>query len=289
MELSELSRKVRKIEIKARRLSNDIFSGEYHSAFKGRGMSFAEVREYVLGDDIRLIDWNVTARFNHPYVKVYEEERELTLMLVVDLSGSGSFGTVNQIKRDMFAEIAGVLAFAAINNKDKVGLIMFTDRVEKYIPPKKGKQHILRIIRDLLSFSPKSNKTNISSALSFLTNTLKKKSIVVLLSDFMDKDYEQSLKVVNRKHDLIAVKIYDRREEVLSDMGLLKIMDLETKQITVVDTSDEQVRYLYNKWWTENHNYHKTLLNKYGIDNIMLKTDEDYVVPLINLFKKRGS
>jgi len=245
METSELLKKVRKIEIKTRGLSNQLFSGEYHSAFKGRGMTFSEVREYQPGDDIRSIDWNVTARFNNTYVKVFEEEREMTVMLLVDVSASGEFGTQKQLKQDLITELCAVLAFSAIQNNDKIGVIFFSDKIEKFIPPKKGKSHILRIIRDLIEFEPAHKKTDIKLALKYLTNVIKKRSIAFLISDFMDSGFIDALKIANKKHDLVALRIYDKREQELPNVGLIKVKDAETGNIQWVDTSDKNVRLHY--------------------------------------------
>ena len=245
METTELLKKVRKIEIKTRGISQELFSGEYHSAFKGRGMSFSEVREYQMGDEIRTIDWNVTARFNHPYVKVFEEEREFTVMLLVDVSGSENFGTRKQLKQDMITELCAVLAFSDIQNNDKIGVIFFTDKIEKFIPPKKGKSHILRIIRELIEFKPKSTKTNITQALRYFTNVIKKKSIAFVISDFMDVGFTDALKIASRKHDLVALRIYDKREKELPNMGLIKVQDPETGKMIWLDTSSKKIRNKY--------------------------------------------
>ncbi len=287
METSELLKKVRKIEIKTRGLSRNIFSGEYHSAFKGSGMAFSEVREYIPGDDIRLIDWNVTARFNHPYIKVFEEERELTFILIVDISGSREFGTQQQIKRNLITEISAVLAFSAIHNNDKVGVILFSDKIEKFIPPKKGTSHILRIIRELIAFEPKSTGTNISEGLGYFTNVIKKRSTAFLISDFIDDGYEKALKIASKKHDLVALKIYDKREIELPPIGLLKLKDSETGKTIWIDTSDKNTNDNYKSWWNKHYNHTKDILRKTGIDFVAIRTDESYVQPLINLFKKR--
>jgi len=289
METTELLKKVRKIEIKTRGISNQIFSGEYHSAFKGRGMAFSEVREYQHGDDIRAIDWNVTARLNHPYIKVFEEERELTVMLLVDVSGSESFGTQKQLKKDMVTEICAVLAFSAIKNNDKIGVIFFSDKIEKFIPPKKGKSHILRIIRDLIELKPESNKTNIEQALRFFTNVVRKRSIAFLISDFMTDGYKDSLKIANKKHDLVALRIYDKREHVLPNIGLVKLRDAETGQQSWVDTSSLDVRQHYSMEATKRETYLKDLFNKCGVDTTTIGTHESYIQPLMTLFKKRNS
>ncbi|MBI2269257.1 MAG: DUF58 domain-containing protein [Bacteroidetes bacterium] len=289
METTELLKKVRKIEIKTRGISNQIFSGEYHSAFKGRGMAFSEVREYQPGDDIRAIDWNVTARFNHPFIKVFEEERELTVMLLVDVSGSENFGTQKQFKKDMITEICAVLAFSAIKNNDKIGVIFFSDKIEKYIPPKKGKSHILRIIRDLIEFKPESNKTNIEQALRFFTNVVKKKSIAFLISDFMADGYKDALKITNKKHDLIALRIYDKREFELPNIGLVKLKDSETGQLSWVNTSSYEVRSHYSTNAKKRESYLKDMFNKCGVDTATIGTHQSYIQPLMNLFKQRES
>ena len=287
METSDLLKKVRKIEIKTRGLTNHIFAGEYHSAFKGRGMAFSEVREYQYGDDIRNIDWNVTARFNHPFIKVFDEERELTVMLVVDVSGSRDFGTSERLKKTLIAELSAVIAFSAIQNNDKIGAILFTDHVEKFIPPKKGRQHILRLIRELIEFEPQSKTTGVGEGLRFLTNAIKKRSIAFVISDFISPDFEESLKIVNRKHDVVCLRIYDRREMALPSMGLIKVKDAETGTFTWIDTSSRVVREKYTLWWEERQSALGDLFAKSGIDNVLIRTDEDYVKPLINLFKQR--
>jgi uncharacterized protein (DUF58 family) len=289
METSDILKKVRKIEIKTRGLSHQIFSGHYHSAFKGKGMTFSEVREYQYGDDIRNIDWNVTARFNHPYVKIFDEERELTVMLVIDVSGSNEFGTRQQLKEDLMTEIAAVLAFSAIQNNDKVGVLFFSDRVEKFIPPKKGKSHILRIIRELIDFHPQSQKTNISEGLRFLTNAIKKKSIAFVISDFMDQGFEQSLRIARRKHDIVAVRVYDQRETEIPAMGLLKVFDKETGKSLWVDTNDPGLRSNFTRHWDQHNAMLNTLFKRLGVDMASITTGEDYVRPLMNLFKIRES
>jgi len=288
METTELLKKVRAIEIKTRGLSNQIFSGEYHSAFKGRGMAFSEVREYIPGDDIRAIDWNVTARFNHPYVKVFEEERELTVMLLVDVSGSGEFGTAKQFKKDMVTEICAVLAFSAIQNHDKIGVIFFSDQIEKFIPPKKGKSHILRIIRELIEFEPKHRKTNISEAVRYFSNVIKKRSTAFILSDFIDENFQDALKVANKKHDMVALQIYDKREAELPKVGLIHFKDAETDETLMIDTSNRNTRENYEKWWESKQEYIDNTFSRCGIDSTMIRTDQDYVPPLMKLFKKRG-
>ncbi len=287
METSDLLKKVRKIEIKSRGLSNHIFSGQYHSVFKGRGMAFSEVREYQYGDDIRNIDWNVTARFNHPYVKIFDEERELTVMLLIDVSGSNHFGTVKTLKEELITEIAAVLAFSAIQNNDKVGVIFFSKNVEKFIPPKKGISHILRIIRELIDFRPENRETNIAEALRYFTNVIKKRCTAFILSDFLNKGFEDALKIANKKHDLIAVNIYDPREEEMPDVGLVRIKNAETDQQMWVDTSSRKVRLGYKNWHERHNKYLSDIFIKSGLDVVRIRTDQDYVKPLINLFKKR--
>ena len=288
MEATELLKKVRKIEIKTRGLSQELFSGEYHTAFKGRGMSFSEVREYQAGDEIRAIDWNVTARFNHPYVKVFEEERELTVMLLVDVSGSENFGTRKQFKDDMITELCAVLAFSAIQNNDKIGVIFFSDIIEKFIPPKKGKSHILHIIRELIRFEPKSTKTNITHALRYFTSVIKKKSIAFLISDFMDAGFYDAMKIAAKKHDLVALRIYDKREKELPDMGLVKFKEAETGKITWLDTSSKNVRNHYYAAAREREQMIKDVFLRSGVDNASISTDESYIGPLTNLFKSRA-
>lgn len=325
METSELLKKVRKIEIKTRGLSNRIFSGEYHSAFKGRGMSFSEVREYTYGDDVKAIDWNVTARFNTPYIKIFEEERELTVMLLVDVSRSSYFGTVNQMKSQMMTEICAVLAFSAINNNDKVGVIFFSDKIEKFIPPKKGKSHVLRIIRELIEFSSEenvhaavdvqtsiweklkdlfsrkkqsskakdasntssNNKTNLEDVLKYFRNVIKKRCIAFLLSDFMDKGYEKSLRLVSKKHDLVGIMVYDKRERDLPAIGLTRVVDAETGQAIWLDTSSQTVQQRYRKHFMSNYDYCKMAFAKSGADLLPIKTDDSYVKALMTFFKKR--
>lgn len=288
METSELLKKVRTIEIKTRGLSNHIFSGSYHTAFKGRGMSFSEVREYQIGDDVRSIDWNVTARFNHPYIKVFEEERELTVMLLVDISGSGKFGTTSQFKKDMIAEICAVLAFSAIQNNDKIGLILFSNQVELFISPKKGKTHILRIIRELIEFEPEHKETNINVALHYFTNAIKRRSIAFLISDFIDPTLkEDALRIANKKHDLVGIQVYDPRETELPDAGLIKVIDAETGEQKWIDTSSAAVRENYSKHWYNSQQKLKNIFSKSGVDTVSISTKEDYVPQLINLFKKR--
>lgn len=287
METSELLKKVRKIEIKTRGLSNQIFSGEYHSAFKGRGMTFSEVREYQPGDDIRTIDWNVTARFNHPYVKVFEEEREMTVMLLVDVSASGEFGTQKQLKQDVITELCAVLAFSSIQNNDKIGVIFFSDKIEKFIPPKKGKTHVLRIIRDLIEFEPEHKKTDLALALKYLTSVIKKRSIAFVISDFMADNFSDAIKIANKKHDLVALRIYDKREKELPNVGLIKLIDAETGTQKWINTSDKKVREHFFVNAKKHEAYLKDLFNKSGVDTANISTSESYIVPLTNLFKRR--
>lgn len=289
MDTSEIIKRVRQIEIKTRGLSNNIFAGEYHSAFKGRGMAFSEVREYQFGDDIRDIDWNVTARFNHPFVKVYEEERELTVMLMIDVSGSLSFGTVCQSKRNMVTEIAATLAFSAIQNNDKIGVLFFSDRIEKFIPPQKGRKHILRIIRELLDFTPESRHTDIGQAVEYLTQAIKRRCTAFLLSDFIDsKDYTTALTVANRKHDIVAIQVYDRRMADLPDVGLMKVCDAETGHEQYIDTSSRKVRQAHHDWWKTRQNILQNMFTKSNVDSVSIRTDQDYVSSLMTLFAKRN-
>lgn len=289
MDANELLKKVRKIEIKTRGLSQNIFAGEYHSAFKGRGMTFAEVREYQYGDDIRDIDWNVTARQNHPYVKVYEEERELTVMLLIDVSGSRNFGAVGVEKREMIAEIAATLAFSAIQNNDKIGVMFFSDKIEKFIPPKKGRKHILFIIRELLDFQPANTGTDISKALQYLTDAIKKRCTTFLISDYIDdNNYQKALSIANNKHDVTAIQVYDKRDAQLPDVGLLKIKDLETGREQWLDTSSSRVRQAHNKWWYERQQQTAEIMHRCRVDMASVATDEDYVKALMGLFQKRG-
>ena len=289
METTDLLKRVRRIEIKTRGLTQQIFAGEYHSAFKGKGIAFSEVREYQYGDDIRNVDWNVTARFNHPYIKVFEEERELTVVLLVDVSGSRFFGTLSQLKMNVITEISAVLSFSAIQNNDKVGVILFSDKIEKFIPPKKGKQHILRIIRELLDFRPENRKTSITEALRFLSNAIKKRSIVFLISDFMDYQFEDALRIAAKRHDLVGLHIYDIRETELPDIGLINIVDAETGKEILVDTSSRYIRNTYKNTWKKRTDDLNEIFLKLGVDTASISTDEDYVRPLINLFKKRTS
>lgn len=288
METSELLKKVRKIEIKTKGLSKNIFAGEYHSAFKGRGMTFAEVREYQYGDDIRSIDWNVTARFGHPYIKVFEEERELTVVLLIDVSGSRDFGTVSHMKRDIFTEVAATIAFSTIQNNDKVGVIFFSDKIEKFIPPKKGRKHVLQIIRELIDFKPESNQTNIASALRYFTNVIKKSSTAFIISDFIDDNFERELIIANRKHDVVALQVYDVRESELPDVGLIKLKDAETGKRIWVDTSDKRMRTSYKHSWGENQLALQKSFTKSGIDSVSMTTSDDYVRALMKLFKMRA-
>lgn len=294
METSDLLKRVRKIEIKTRGLSRHIFAGQYHSAFKGRGMAFSEVREYRYGDDIRSIDWNVTARFNQPYVKVFEEERELTVMLLIDVSGSEHFGTFELYKNQLITEIAAVLAFSAIQNNDKIGVILFSDKVEKFIPPQKGRKHILRIISEMLNYKPQSKDTNIAEALKYLTNAIKKRCTAFILSDFVDVDtnsqprFADALSIANNKHDVVGIRIFDKRETELPSVGLVKFRDAETGKDTWIDTSDSLVRRNYSKWWVETTSNLKTTFTKSKVDWTSISTDEDYVKPLILLFKRRA-
>ena len=288
METKELLKKVRKIEIKTRRLSNNIFGGEYHSAFKGRGMIFSEVRNYQFGDDVRTIDWNVTARYNEPFVKVFEEERELTLMLLVDISGSEQFGTTNAFKKNIVTEISATLAFSALQNNDKVGLVLFSDNIELYIPPSKGKTHVLRIIRELIEFKPLSRQTNISSALEFLISVVKKKSIAFVLSDFISSNYERNLKIASNKHDLTGIRIYDKMEEKIPNLGIVPMLDQETSKIKLVDTTSKLVRKKYESFNIENEKKFIQLFAKNGAGTIRCRTDESYVKKLLNYFKNRG-
>ena len=289
MEANELLKKVRKIEIKTRGLSQNIFAGEYHSAFKGRGMTFSEVREYQYGDDIRDIDWNVTARYNRPYVKVYEEEREMTVMLLVDVSGSRKFGAVGIEKREMIAEISATIAFSAIQNNDKVGVIFFSDKIEKFIPPKKGKKHILFIIRELLVFNPESSGTDIALALKYYSDALKRRCTTFLISDFIDSnDFSQALRIANNKHDLMAIQVYDKRESALPNVGLIRVKDLETNETLWVDSSSKQVRNSYSKSWYEHQQQLSLLLQKSKIDVASIATDEDFVKALRVLLQNRS-
>lgn len=284
---AELIKKIRKIEIKSKGLSNQIFSGEYHSAFKGRGMTFSEVREYQPGDDIRAIDWNVTARFNHPFVKVFEEEREMTVMLLIDISASENFGTDTQLKKDVITELAATLAFSAIQNNDKIGVIFFTDKIEKFIPPKKGRSHILRIIRELLDFRPEHKGTDISLALQFFTNVTRKRSTAFLISDFIGTGFDKPIKIAARKHDLVALRISDKRELELPDVGLIRVRDNETGESRWLDTSDEQIRNIYKIRAKEHEDWLRYLFSRSGVDTTTITTGESFVKPLMTLFRKR--
>ena len=289
METQEIIKKVRKIEIKARGLSSNIFAGQYHSAFKGRGMAFSEVREYQFGDDVRDIDWNVTARFHRPYIKVFEEERELTVMLLIDVSGSLDFGTVKQMKRDMVTEIAATLAFSAIQNNDKIGVIFFSDKIEKYIPAKKGRKHILYIIRELLDFKPESSKTDINCAIEFLSGVMKRRCTAFLMSDFYTRnDFSHQLTVCNRKHDVVAIQVYDRRAKELPDVGLMKVVDAETGYEQYVDTSSRKLREAYRHYWLHRQATLVETFNKSNVDSVTIATDEDFVSALLNLFRRRS-
>ena len=289
METSEIIKKVRKIEIKTRGLSSNIFAGQYHSAFKGRGMAFSEVREYQYGDDVRDIDWNVTARFHRPYVKVFEEEREMTVMLLIDVSGSLDFGTQKQMKRDMVTEIAATLAFSAIQNNDKIGVVFFSDKIEKYIPPKKGRKHILYIIREMLDFKPESTRTDVKQAIEFLSSVQKRRTTAFILSDFYVRgDFLQSLQIANRKHDVVAIQVYDQRARELPDVGLMKVVDAETGYEQYVDTSSKKLRQAYNKYWLTRQAHLQDTFNKSNVDSVSIATNEDFVKSLLLLFKKRN-
>lgn len=289
MDSADVLKKVRKIEIKARGLSQNIFAGQYHSAFKGRGMAFSEVREYQFGDDVRDIDWNVTARFHRPYVKVFEEERELTVMLLVDVSGSLDFGTTKQMKRDMAAEIAATIAFSAIQNNDKIGVIFFSDRIEKYIPPKKGRKHILYIIREMLSFEPQSQKTDVGMAMAYLTRVMKRRCTSFVISDFYDrKDFSQEMQIANRKHDVVAVQVYDPRAKKLPDVGLLKVRDAETGYELYIDTSSKKLRLAHTRYWMEHQSELSHAFAKGRIDWISIATNEDFVKSMMMLFRQRA-
>ena len=288
METSEILKKVRKIEIQTRALSQNIFAGSYRSAFKGRGMAFSEVREYQFGDDVRDFDWNVTARFHHPYVKVFEEERELTVMLLIDVSGSLDFGTTLQMKKDLATQIAATIAFSAIQNNDKIGIIFFSDRVEKYIPPKKGRKHILYIIREMLDFHAESKKTNLNLAMEYLTKVIKRHCTVFVISDFYASINKDTFLIVNKKHDVVAVQIFDRRAKELPDIGLMKVVDSETGHEMYIDTSDKKLRMAHKAYWLKHNEELLTILNECNIDNVSIATDEDFVKKLIILFAKRS-
>ena len=289
METSEILKKVRKIEIKTRGLSSNIFAGQYHSAFKGRGMAFSEVREYQFGDDVRDIDWNVTARFHRPYVKVFEEEREMTVMLLIDVSGSLDFGTQKQMKRDMVTEIAATIAFSAIQNNDKIGVVFFSDRIEKYIPPKKGRKHILYIIREMLDFQPESKRTDVNQAVEFLSSVQKRRTTAFILSDFYARaDFRQSLQICNRKHDVVAIQVYDQRAKELPDVGLMKVVDAETGHEQYVDTGSKALRQAYRKYWNSRQSQLEETFNKSNVDHVSVATNEDFVKALMMLFKQRS-
>lgn len=287
METAELLKKVRKIEIKTRGLSTQVFSGSYHSAFKGRGMIFSEVREYQPGDDVRSIEWNVTARYNHPFVKVFEEERELTVMLLVDMSGSRAFGTRTQLKQDLITELCAILSFSAIQNNDKIGVIFFSNKIEKFIPPKKGKSHILRIIRELIEFEPEHKGTNISDALKYLTNIIKQRCITFIISDFDDENFDDALKIANKKHDIVALKIYDERERILPNVGMVRLTDAESGEVRWINTSDDKIRKQYALNAKHRDEKLKTLFMKSGVDFTEIATHQPYIKPLVNLFNKR--
>ncbi|CAL68351.1 DUF58 domain-containing protein [Christiangramia forsetii] len=288
MDTKELLKKVRKIEIKTRRLSDHVFGGEYHSTFKGRGMTFSEVRAYQFGDDVRSIDWNVTARYNEPFIKVFEEERELTMMLMVDVSGSEMFGTQQQFKKDVITEIAATLAFSATKNNDKIGLMLFTDQIELYIPPKKGRSHVLRIIRELLEFKPVGKSTDIKGALKYLTNVMKKKAIIFLLSDFMADDYQHSLKIISGKHDVTGIRVFDKMEETIPNLGMVQMLDEETGEYVTVNTGSKAVRRSYSKYYEERLNYFHQSFSLSGAGVINNRTDESYVKKLLGYFKRRA-
>ena len=289
METSEIIKKVRKIEIKTRGLSSNIFAGQYHSAFKGRGMAFSEVREYQFGDDVRDIDWNVTARFHRPYVKVFEEERELTVMLLIDVSGSLDFGTQKQMKRDMVTEIAATIAFSAIQNNDKIGVIFFSDKIEKYIPPKKGRKHIIYIIREMLDFQPESKKTDVRQAMEFLSSVQKRRTTAFILSDFYVRtEFQQSLQIANRKHDVVAIQVYDQRAKELPDVGLMKVVDAETGFEQYIDTSSRRLRESYRQYWMSRQAQLMETFSKSNVDSVSIATNEDFVKSLLMLFKQRS-
>ncbi len=288
MDTKELLKKVRKIEIKTRRLSNHVFGGEYHSTFKGRGMTFSEVRSYQFGDDVRSIDWNVTARYNEPFVKVFEEERELTMMLLVDVSGSELFGTGDQFKKEIITEVAATLAFSATQNNDKIGLLLFSDQMELFIPPKKGRSHVLRIIRELIEFEPKGKSTNLTEALKYATNVLKKKAIVFVLSDFIDDGYQHSLKIISGKHDVTGIRVYDHREEEIPNLGLVQMLDRESGELMMVNTGSKSVRYSYAEYFRDRENYFRESFTKSGAGSFSTRVDESYVKKLLGYFKTRG-
>jgi uncharacterized protein (DUF58 family) len=285
---AELIKKIRKIEIRTRAISQHVFSGQYHSAFKGRGMAFSEVREYTYGDDVRSIDWNVTARFNHPYIKIFEEERELTVMILIDISSSSFFGTQKMFKRDLIIELAAVLSFSAITNNDKVGVIFYNDTIQKFIPPKKGKTHILRIISEMVNLTPQYGQTNTTMALQYLTNVIKKKCTAFLISDFIETNFETALRIAGKKHDMSAIRVCDRGEMTLPEVGLLQIQDLETGQKRIVDTSDAQFRKHYTLWWKQHDSELREIFRRTGTDNVTLFTEQDYIPILMELFKRRA-
>lgn len=290
MDHTELLKKVRKIEIKSRGLSRNIFAGEYHSAFKGRGMAFSEVREYQFGDDVRSIDWNVTARYHKPYIKVFEEERELTVMLLIDVSGSRDFGSFEKFKKNVITEISAILSFSAIQNNDKTGVIFFSETIEKFIPPQKGKSHILRIIRELIDFVPAKTGTNITGALRYMTNAIKKKCTCFIISDFIqeEEEFEKTLTIANSKHDIVALRIYDQRETFLPPIGMIKLKDAETGKYIWIDSNSKKIRETYEKWWKESCSGLDRTFNKCGVDYVSINTEEDYVKSLMTLFRKRG-
>ena len=288
METTELLKRVRQIEIKTRGLSNHIFAGEYHSAFKGRGMTFSEVREYQYGDDIRNIDWNVTARFNHPFVKVFEEEREMTVMLLIDVSGSREFGTVSKTKKNLTTEMAATVAFSTIQNNDKIGVIFFSDTIEKFIPPKKGRKHVLHIIRELIDFHPESKSTDIAQALRYFSNVIKKRSTAFIISDFIDDTFTDALTIANRKHDIVALQVYDQLETELPAVGMLKLCDAESGQTMWVDSADNRLRMAYKNAWSERQLQLHQIFQKSGVDYVAVNTKEDYVKSLMRLFKMRA-
>jgi uncharacterized protein (DUF58 family) len=287
METKDILKKVKKIEIKTKRLSDHIFSGEYHTSFKGRGMTFSEVRQYQFGDDVRSIDWNVTARYNEPYIKVFEEERELTLMLIVDVSGSENFGSLDEFKKEIVTELAATLAFSATQNNDKIGLMLFSDQIELYIPPKKGKTHVLRIIRELVDFKPKSLKTNLAVALEYLSKVMKKKAIVFILSDFITPNFEHTLKITAKKHDITGIRIYDKREKELPNVGLIHVVDSESHSEQIINTSDSAVRKAYTAHFLEQENNFSKLFQKCGAGIINIEVGESYVKKLLGYFKSR--
>lgn len=289
METSDLLKRVRRIEIKSRGLSQNIFAGQYHTAFKGKGMAFSEVREYQFGDDIRNIDWNVTARFNHPYVKIFEEEREMTVMLLIDVSGSRMFGTEHQLKQNMITEMAATLAFSVLQNNDKIGVIFYSDKLEKFIPPKKGKKHILYIIRELIDFEPENTRTDLGAALKYMTSVIKKRCTAFVLSDFIDpNNFQTDLTIANRKHDVVAIQVFDKREAELPSVGLIQIKDAETGEERQIDTSSAKVRATYRNWWLKQQEFLQDSFKKSKVDSVSVSTDQDYVKALMNLFNLRN-